>query len=333
MADTQNQNVKKFLDYGGLSKFWELIQSKVAGSLELTTGKTTGATFVLKSVDGTILSGGENDKLNIPVVSADNEVGLMTSDMYTKLEAVSGNIDAAVKLEGVAFNGNAATIASIGTGDNIKDKHVNLDFKYEDTKIKLVDLNNVVDGKPAVLTSIDASEFVADGILESVTWGEGDKANTLVFTFNTASGKDAIPVDLSKFIDTYTAGNGIDVTNKVISAKIAEGEKYLTVDADGIKTTGIETAITNALASYYTKDEVDGTVAGINATVELKANAADVYTKTEVDTELAKKANSADSLSGYGITDAYTKDEVDAKFAEWTPLTEDDIKTIVGVGA
>lgn len=68
-------------------------------------------------------------------------------------------------------------------------------------------------------------------------------------------------------------------------------------------------------ADTYTKTEV-------NSELAKKANVAttlegygitDAYTKTEVDTELAKKANSATTLTGYGITDAYTKSEVDAK--------------------
>lgn len=35
----------------------------------------------------------------------------------------------------------------------------------------------------------------------------------------------------------YTAGNGIDITNHVVSAKVATGEKVLSVDANGLKTT------------------------------------------------------------------------------------------------
>lgn len=38
------------------------------------------------------------------------------------------------------------------------------------------------------------------------------------------------------------------------------------------------------------------------------------YTKVQVDTKLALKANSATTLSGYGITDAYTKTEGDARY-------------------
>lgn len=39
---------------------------------------------------------------------------------------------------------------------------------------------------------------------------------------------------------------------------------------------------------------------------------ANSYTKAQVDTELATKANSATTLSGYGITNAYTKTETDS---------------------
>lgn len=46
-----------------------------------------------------------------------------------------------------------------------------------------------------------------------------------------------------------------------------------------------------------------------------KANAADVYTKTEVDTKLDTKANKATTLAGYGITDTYTKTETDKAIA------------------
>lgn len=53
----------------------------------------------------------------------------------------------------------------------------------------------------------------------------------------------------------------------------------------------------------------------INNAYELIGNTevdlTDYYNKTQVDTALNGKANTATSLSGYGITDAYTKTEVD----------------------
>ena len=55
----------------------------------------------------------------------------------------------------------------------------------------------------------DASDFITDGFLDSVAFEKvnGNKTNNLVFTFNTASGKNAFKVDFSKYVDVYHADN------------------------------------------------------------------------------------------------------------------------------
>ena len=69
-----------------------------------------------------------------------------------------------------------------------------------------------------------------DTFLDSVTL-END---ALKFTFNTASNKESVTVDISKFIDTYKAGDGISLNNKIFSVKVVEN-KFVKVTADGIK--------------------------------------------------------------------------------------------------
>lgn len=95
----------------------------------------------------------------------------------------------------------------------------------------------------ATYAKVDASDFVADGFLDSVALS----GNDLTFTWNATSGKKATTIDLSKYIDAYTAGNGISIDGRAISAKVAADDAYLTVDATGIHTKGIDTAISAAV--------------------------------------------------------------------------------------
>lgn len=79
------------------------------------------------------------------------------------------------------------------------------------------------------------------------------QTNKLVLTFNTASGKEAVDVDLSALVDTYTAGDGLEVTDKKFDIVIKSGEKFLEVTADGLATKGIE----DAIASLNTADQTN----------------------------------------------------------------------------
>lgn len=105
----------------------------------------------------------------------------------------------------------------------------------------------------ATVAEVDATDFIKDGMVQSVEL----EGNNLVFTFNTDAGKDVVNVDLSKFIDVYTAGNGIAISGKAISAKVdTASEKYLTVGAAGIKLSGIDAAIEAAITEAFSWHEV-----------------------------------------------------------------------------
>lgn len=110
--------------------------------------------------------------------------------------------------------------------------------------------------------------------------------------------------DTSDTVQTVYTKNGVD-------AQLTEYAK--------------ESAVQTNTAAITTNTK---NVAALQTAVEAKANAADVYSKTEADTkfatkdqlkqdvsainlEVVKKADKATTLAGYGITDAYTKAEVD----------------------
>lgn len=113
------------------------------------------------------------------------------------LSAEVTNVDALVPVDGVVAG----------------DKVLTLDGKKVKSTIALsVDASAGSDGKKYIrltgvdgadLGKIDTADFVKDGMLDTVEL-EGDE---LVFTFNTASGKEAINVDLKKYIDAYDGSN------------------------------------------------------------------------------------------------------------------------------
>ena len=83
---------------------------------------------------------------------------------------------------------------------------------YYDSEAKRIELKNTSD---AVISSIDATAFIKDGMLDSVTVSGGN----LNFVFNTDAGKETISIPMSSFFDAsaYYTKAEIDGTflNKV----------------------------------------------------------------------------------------------------------------------
>ena len=132
---------------------------------------------------------------------------------------------------------------------------------------------------------------------------------------------------------TYTAGDGIDISDKnTVSVKNGSG---LVFDKDGKLqvNTGSDLALDAGGKIQVTKNGAveagnTGIVTGgtVYSAVAKKADKAttlkgygitDAYTKAATDSAITKavadKADKATTLGGYGITDAYTKTQVDAK--------------------
>ena len=92
-----------------------------------------------------------------------------------------------------------------------------------------------------------------------------------MITFNTDAGAEPISVDLSKFLDVYTAGNGITISGKSIAVKpymglvadsngvavnINSGDKYLGFSAGALVSKGIDAAIEAAITEAFSWHEV-----------------------------------------------------------------------------
>jgi len=89
-------------------------------------------------------------------------------------------------------------------------------------------------------------------------------------------------VNIAKYIDTYTAGNGIDITDKKVSVKKdATSEAFLTVGADGVKLAGVQTAIDTAKGEAI--DAIATAIEDLDAAVTSTDGAKVSVKVTEVD--------------------------------------------------
>ena len=128
-------------------------------------------------------------------------------------------------------------------------------------------------GKTKEISKVNANAFVKDGMLDSATYNA--KTHILTLTFNTAAEKSVIDVDLGTLVDTYTAGDGLyfsDEGHHNFAIKIATGsEEFLSVDANGLKISGIGTAISTAVGNA--KTELEGKISAEAERATNKENA------------------------------------------------------------
>ena len=71
-----------------------------------------------------------------------------------------------------------------------------------------------------------------------------------MLTFNTDAGKEEIDIDVTSLVDTYNAGDGLNLADHTFSLKIdttsTGHENFLSVSESGLKISGVQTAINTA---------------------------------------------------------------------------------------
>lgn len=263
------------------------------------------------------------------VVSGDPIV--IDFDVYTKSEvdaahgALEGRIEALenkedkdttysvkaeekiLKLEGTEFS----TVASLNYVAATNDATA---------KIQLLG----IDG--ALVSEIDATPFIRDGMLEDVEYNAEN--NTLTFTWNTAAGTKTDSVVLSDIIEPYTAGNGLILSGNEFNVNLAtDSESFLSVDGSGLKLSGVQNAI-NAAQSAAAEDatakatqaltDAKADAANLYATKTYVGNIPDSYTETNVISYINKKAEEtlAAAQGGSSETAASVKQQLDNYKAE-----------------
>lgn len=230
-----------------------------------------------------------------------------------KLDATPGNVTLSQSAAGLKASVQipAATVTGVATDDKVlgltgTKLSSTLNLKYDSTgkKIQLLGIGD------ALIAEVNAADFIKDGMVSNVSFDSASKILTI--TFNTDSGKEAIPVDLSSLVDIYTAGNGIDITKNVVSIKVdpTSEEGFLSIGTAGMKISGVQDAIDkakNAVVGSDTDTATSNTVHGAKAyAASLASNYATAAQGEKADTALQSITKGTDG--SYVTTIVGTKD-------------------------
>lgn len=189
--------------------------------------------------DGTLVK--ENNALKVGTVPA-TQVSVAEGTGLTATDAQAAFKELKDSINAVGGAAKSYTIVKVteGLGSNVKEQ-----YKLQETVGKE---SNFV-GAPI--------DIYKDSSLKTVALD----GQTLNFTYILADGKEStVGVDVSTFLAESEFADGLQVTNHIVSVKIdPSSEKFLTVSEAGVKLSGVQDAINNAVAGL---DVTDAAVEG-----------------------------------------------------------------------
>ena len=267
-------------------------------------------TLLAKGDNNTLLLNGDGSgfTLNNKVINLPSEAGTLALATNTISGAGAGLQVEDYKVS-VKIKGGEKVLSA--TEDGLAST-LSLDWIKNDKKIVLRGVNDTV------FSEIDATDFVKDGILDTVELSSNDNKEYIVFTWNTDAGKTVLPLDVTKFVDTYTARDGLKLVDHAFSvdyeqvAAVSSLDKYET-SAHAASTYETIANVKTLSGKVDTNTTNIGTVSSDLAsfktsaasTYETTAHATSTYAaKTDLDEYLTTTAASAtyatiDSLSAY----------------------------------
>lgn len=126
----------------------------------------------------------------------------------------------------------------------------------------------------AVLAKLDATSFIKDGMLESVTLvDDKTKGKVLQFTWNAEGGKKSTPIEVSEFFheisgDTNTITVSQPTSGTTGSLKISAKTVASVADV----TSGATALMTGGITYMYVQQEINTLKTGLNSTLTLESN-------------------------------------------------------------
>lgn len=272
------------------------------GKITVARGEVTSKDKTVKMTDGT--DGGFDVAVNIDgtTIIKNTSSGVLSVASGALTQYKGSN---AVKVSEVDPENNKTVSLSINSNDKVLTQSndglfadIHLDWDREQG-LKLIGKDSIV------ITTIPATDFIKDGMLDNATYDE--ETHKITLTFNTAAGKQPIELNLSDLVDTYEAGNGLGLTGNVFSVKKsaeADSEGFLKVGTDGIKVSGVQDAINTAAANY--KNTIDNyTIGGakISTNPELTGEKAVKVNGLTIGLNLATESNLVNDENGLKLAD------------------------------
>ena len=227
----------------------------------LKTLSSTVATNKIVNRDGSIslYQTSDGTDLSVNVKDGDNALKLGTEGLYVDIKAYTDYKGENAIAISDRNSSNMRTISlKINTYDNILTNDgaglkVNINMEYDDEAKRIYLLDKDINGKAVVLSEINTSDFVKDGMIKKVSYDENSKVLTIVWNADSTGTKEEIEtkIDLSNLISVYTPGNGLrlDGNNSFHVVVDLEGcDKIgnipvLATSENGVKVVGVVNAI------------------------------------------------------------------------------------------
>ena len=290
-----------------------MVKASSAGAVESANKLTTARNIALSgdATGTTAFDGSSNVEIAVKLANSGVSAGT-----YTKVTVdAKGRVTTGTSLE----KSDLPTIVIEdvnGLTDEFK-KYVTLTKHNTDYEA----LNTKIDNKDSLPSqSGNSGKFLTtDGAVASwVDVYTETEIDNKIATLNTTINGKASSSTVSA-LETKVTTNTTNIANltTTVNGKADSSSVYTKTETDNLLGAKATTAALNSAV-----EELEGDISTLNTNLGNKADKSTVYTTSQIDTKvgdlntaIGKKANSATTLSGYGITDAYTKTEVDAKVA------------------
>lgn len=227
----------------------------------------------LKSADTAII--GRLDAIESLNTTQQSSIDTLNGDMVTVKSGISTNATNLTNLT-TTVNGNSSSIKTLqesieglavksvkegelvlaADASGVLSTTMSLGYDNENHKIQLKGIEG------AVVSELDASEFIKDGMIDSVVYSQDTKIITI--TWNTAAGKEATTIDISHLVDTYTASNGLELSDNAFSVKIDTASS----DALSVSAAGLKLSVTDSLKEALTITSLTASVEDHESRIE-----------------------------------------------------------------